>query len=310
MKPSTLFYLILLLACCGCKETLLHDLDEIHANKVRLILAEGGITPYKKKEGQTWSIQVDASEITRALRLLDQSRVLKPEDVSLAQRSSSLVLSREERSQILERQLALTIEQTLERMPGVLEARVHLHRESKGIFPSEAGESLGEGSVLLVTTDALAVDEASIKALVGRASGITPNSIAITLTKTVTKHVAAPQVVAPSEDLQKVTTVQKQGETQITETFLVNIKSALKAKQQMLLIFAACIVLGVILLKLLRVKSARKKQALKGVAARVVMGEVAASEKPETGKVKPAAFIVPQRELQKQLPAGWVNGHA
>ena len=171
--------LFLALLCAGCRETILHDLDELQANRVLVALAEVQIDAEKVREGTTWSIAVTRDQSMKALSHLERSRTVKPSELRSAQQGNSMMLNREERLQILERQLATNIEQTLERLPAVLEARVHLYLEHQDPLQVTTSIKKESASVLLITASASQINRDQVAQLVAGASGIPAASVAV-----------------------------------------------------------------------------------------------------------------------------------
>jgi type III secretory pathway lipoprotein EscJ len=174
-----LLLLVLLVSSVSCRETILHDLDELRANRVTLILAQANITAQKVRDGSLWSVSVSAGDVTAALKAIEQSRAIKPYLKEITSQSSSIVQSREERSQMIERGLALALEQTLERLPDVLEARVHLHLEAEDRLNLIPVPKEGSASVLLVTLTGKAANETHVRQLVASASGVKQERVAV-----------------------------------------------------------------------------------------------------------------------------------
>lgn len=171
--------LLLLLAVSGCDERILHDLSEVHANRIKVKLAQANIDAQKVREGTLWSISVSSADATSALATLDKARVLKPLHLPSPLGSSSLIQTREERAHLLERSLARNLEQTLERMPHVLEARVHLHFQPENrleLIPKQTDHS---ASVVLVTFRPDGIDHADISRFVSGASGVQEQFVSV-----------------------------------------------------------------------------------------------------------------------------------
>jgi len=178
---------ILLLVLCSCKETILHDVTEVHANRIKVALAQEGIDSQKSRSGNAWNIVVDAEEATRALTVLEKSRVVRPGPTLKASNSSSLVQSKEEREYDIERKLAWTIEQTLERLPYVLEARVHLNLRSQSTLPTIRSKEKETASVLLVSDKKELIDTGAVRKLVSGASGVAAASVSVLTERAVPK---------------------------------------------------------------------------------------------------------------------------
>jgi type III secretion protein J len=124
--------LVLLLALAGCGgEPLLHGLDERQANQVLAALDESGLCGAKRRdpgaEG-SWVVEVPAAEAARARRTLAERGLPRPESAGLAAlvAGGGLVPTpAEERARLLGA-LAGELSRSLEAVPGVVEARVHL----------------------------------------------------------------------------------------------------------------------------------------------------------------------------------------
>jgi type III secretion protein J len=165
----------------GCDEQILHDLTEQDANKVLSRLSSSDLAAQKvlQSDGR-WSISVSKDQVVPALNFLDSTRVLTPRATSSGAASKSgFVPSREEQRFRYERSVALSIEESLAAMHGVLEARVHLNLpESDPLFGTRK-DNLGSGSVLLVTDSSLLAKDEEIAALVSGAAGIPAAKVSV-----------------------------------------------------------------------------------------------------------------------------------
>ncbi|MFN8389857.1 MAG: hypothetical protein U0136_06175 [Bdellovibrionota bacterium] len=167
-----------LLFGCGCREEILHDLDELHANQVQLVLNHAGIESEKVRSGALWNVTVSRSRSAGALSSLEQSRVLWRDLSRFKEQSGGFIQSREERARESERQVSWTMEQTLERLPGVLEARVQLEIADQSADLSAAHQPRS-GSVLLVVNELKAPDVHEVKQLVAGGTGLSPEAISV-----------------------------------------------------------------------------------------------------------------------------------
>lgn len=165
----------------GCDETILHDLTEQDANRVLSRLSSGNLRAKKviQSDGR-WSISVSKDSVVPSLNFLDSTRVLSPRQAGAgAGNKSGFVPSREEQRFRYERAVAISIEESLAAMRGVLEARVHLNLpESDPLFGTRK-ENLGSGSVLLVTDSSLSAKDDEIAALVSGAAGIPAGKVSV-----------------------------------------------------------------------------------------------------------------------------------
>ena len=191
----------LLLALTGCEEAILHDLDELQANQVRVVLAGNGIQALKKREGASWTVSVAEADVVHALAVLAGSRTVKREARNAPEGMKSLVPGREERVYVLERQVAWNLEQTLERFPGALEARVHLALDSSDGFDSRERPPSRSASVLLLTSANAAISDEKVREIVSGASGVDKGRIAVVLQRQPAAAEDASRVPAPTAPL-------------------------------------------------------------------------------------------------------------
>lgn len=161
-----------LLFFCGCRETILHDLDEEQANRVWVTLRHYRIEAEKKKLGNGWTIAVDRTHAGKALNTLEKLRL--PKRPRSRERSSSFIPSRAERELLREQQLGERLEETLAALPGVVDARVHYLLEEKERTKSSA-------SVLLVTLPGVVVDAKQIKEIVAGGGALEGNRVTVAL---------------------------------------------------------------------------------------------------------------------------------
>lgn len=211
--------LVLCLAFSGCREEILHDLSEGQANQVRVVLAQEHIPAEKFREGKLWSISVRNGDVTRALAGLEASRVLRRELQRSVEAGSSLMQSPEERFQHLERNTAWNLEQTLERMPLVLEARVHLSLQREVLGDAMFSDQKSTASVLIISATPERVDETEVQRLVAGASGLSAPGVTVVVAKANTDLVPAtssflPSIeAAPAESQRSESTPPKSGQT-------------------------------------------------------------------------------------------------
>lgn len=169
------------LGLMGCQEeAILHELSEVQANRVIVALDRVGILAEKRHEGQTWSIFTAAAQTTSALAALEESRVLRNElNSNTVGTSSALVQSREERMQFVERQLASSLEATLETLPDVLQARVHLFLDPGEKLALLRSSPKQTASVLIISDHSEAIDRSQIQKLVSGASGVEAEQVIV-----------------------------------------------------------------------------------------------------------------------------------
>lgn len=194
-----LLLILVVMLLSGCREQIVHNLSEIDANRLVTKLHDSSLNGDKEKQADgKWSISVPSDETIRALKLLNDSRILRSENQKAIEKSS-VISSREDQRFHYERSLSQEIEATLSSVPGVLEARVHLN-----IPPVDPlfGRSLGQGgtaSVLLVTDSSLTTTKDEIAGLVAGASGIKSDAISVLFSRSA--ETVATETNKPAIDL-------------------------------------------------------------------------------------------------------------
>ena len=193
----------LCLALSGCQEVILHQLDELQANKIRVVLAKHGIEATKERNGELWNVSVAANDVPKALTYLDNERVLQRGIRRNQTQSSGFLQSRREKEYAMERNLSWSIERTLEAIPYIREARVHL-RMAEGEIPLFEKQRSKSASVLVVASGKQNLSY--IKKLVSGASGIDANEVEVIVVRArqepsvvETRPIPLDEVSAPNE---------------------------------------------------------------------------------------------------------------
>ena len=163
----------------GCDEEILHSLDENQANRVKLVLAQTGIVAEKIQENGSWALRVSGAEVTPALAALSRSRTLQRELTRKSELPAGLLQSKEERSRFAERELAWNLERTIESLPGVLEARVHLFLVAPSMLEVQEHAAEQSASALLILETGVKVEEQKIREIISGASGIQPQRVTV-----------------------------------------------------------------------------------------------------------------------------------
>lgn len=185
----------------GCRrEALVHDLSEREANKILTELHGERIEATKRVEPNgLYALEVEPAAMVEALRYLENNRLLRERSTVKAE-GSPFGGTREERRFRFERSMSREIEVTLERVPGVREARVHLNLPpTESIFGGGEGKSPASGSVLIVASAKTMLEREAVAAIVSGAAGLSP--AAVTVVIHVAKGIAELPVVAPSATL-------------------------------------------------------------------------------------------------------------
>ncbi|MCC6933124.1 MAG: hypothetical protein IT292_07705 [Deltaproteobacteria bacterium] len=168
-----------LIFCSACKEVIWHALEEPKANQVVVALAEAGIKAKKVQDGARWNIAVETSETYRALRTLDKHRLLQRRLNSDSNKNKKLITSREERMRSLEHSLANNLTDTLESLPGVLEAHVHFYFANQVQQEFVKNQPKTSASVVLITKGNPLVTDDHIRNLISGATGIDSTNIKV-----------------------------------------------------------------------------------------------------------------------------------
>ena len=177
-RDRVLQLVAVVLLLLGCQEELVHDLDEQSANRVQLALLHAGLRAEKTRSGEAWSIAVDSKNLTEALAVVEATRVLRREKRRAPESSLSLLMSREEREQLNLRSSTLSLERTLEGLPEVLEARVHVRATGVG----ERGGVVAESASVVVAAGREVVGAVEeIRTIASGALGIPPERLKVVL---------------------------------------------------------------------------------------------------------------------------------
>lgn len=177
--------LILILSCLGCKDELIHNLSETDANRVITALHDQEIEVSKvaQPDGR-WSIEVASSDSIRALKLLNQTRLIKGTE-TVSRERASVISSREDQRFQFERSLSEEIERTVSNLPGALEVRVHLNMPLVDpLFGQKLSKDEGSGSVLLIAEHDSQIQKEEVASLVSGASGIPAEKISVLISFT------------------------------------------------------------------------------------------------------------------------------
>jgi type III secretion protein J len=123
---ATIFALLFL---TGCKETLLSRLSEPQVNQVVAALGEAGIAAHKDQIDETnWSVSVQGEHLGRASALLQSQGIPHAKHVPMGEifKKDSLIPSSSEERIRFVAGLSEELSLTLRKIPGVVDARVHV----------------------------------------------------------------------------------------------------------------------------------------------------------------------------------------
>lgn len=190
--------LLTIFLTAACQEEIVHNLSEMEVNRLRAELHAEGVESDKVRQPDgKWALAVDERQTLESLRFLESRRLLRATSEVRAQ-PTSLFMSRRERELMQLREVGEGVEDTLARIPGVLEARVHLFREERDAFQRTKDAAPTSASVfLLVSPDRIfAVDE--VRDLVSGATGTAHDRVAVLVRYGEISAVDAPSTVPES----------------------------------------------------------------------------------------------------------------
>jgi len=178
--------LTLIVWIAACQEQIVHDLSEREANSVisQLSMARLESRKVQQPDGR-WAISVDRDEMIPALSFIETRRVLPSRDATASSTKGSMIPSREEQWFRYERSVAVSIEESLSALPGVLDARVHVNLPDDDPLFGDSARKGGSGSVLLVVDGGFGATDEEVAALVGGAAGIPREVVRVLKTQAV-----------------------------------------------------------------------------------------------------------------------------
>ncbi|WP_144142603.1 type III secretion system inner membrane ring lipoprotein SctJ [Paraburkholderia sp. BCC1884] len=175
-----------LLILAGCKTSLFEGLDEDQANRIVAALSHHGITGYKERNAErSWNISVDDADAVIATELASAYALPRGGHANLGDLFSrqGLISSPEEDRVRFVYGLSQELSETLEKMDGVLLARVHIVLPQKD--PMDPGQDTQpSASVMMRYRSDYNFDlmRDRIRALVaGSVEGLTPARVSLTL---------------------------------------------------------------------------------------------------------------------------------
>jgi type III secretion protein J len=181
------FLVFTLLALSGCGVELEHGLDERQANEVASVLESAGIAAEKVAEdngANAYKIVVPRAESGRAFSLLEARdlprRALRGLSDTFA--GGTLLPSPVEDRARYAAALGVELERSLEEIPGVVSARVHLALPPEEPLIGDAAHGRPTASVLLKTAQPLHIAEGDVKRLVaGAVHGLATADVGVVL---------------------------------------------------------------------------------------------------------------------------------
>lgn len=180
-------FLPLVLLCAGCGVELEHGLDERQANEVAAVLEASGIAADKvAEEGQAngYKIVVAHAEAGRAFALLEARDLPRHAMRGLSETfgSGTLLPSPVEDRARYAAALAAELERSLQEVPGVVSARVHLALPAEEPLVGDGAHARPTASVLLKTARVLPLSDGDLKRLVaGAVNGLQAADVGVVI---------------------------------------------------------------------------------------------------------------------------------
>lgn len=179
------------LCVTACSARVAGGLGESDANEVVAALDRAGIAADKRSEGggaeSRFAVEVERGELGAALRVLEDSALPRRVDPGIAETYAepSLVPSSNEERARYHAAIAGELASTLERIDGVLDARVHLGLPEPRDLPIEGAPAGARASVLLEVRRGAHVDHAGVRALVaGAVDGLPESAVSVVVVQT------------------------------------------------------------------------------------------------------------------------------
>jgi type III secretion protein J len=182
----------------GCGVELEHGLDERQANEVATVLDSAGVAADKEPEdGQAnaYKIVVPRAEAGRAFALLEARDLPRRGQRGLAETfaAAGLLPSAVEERARYAAALAAELERSLQGVPGVMSARVHLALPPEEPLVGDAAHARPTASVLIKSDRALALADSDVRKLVaGAVSGLAAADVSVVIAGGATVPSAAP----------------------------------------------------------------------------------------------------------------------
>jgi type III secretion protein J len=192
-----------LLLTAGCGVELEHGLDERQANQIVTVLEGAGIGADKRPDdgpgatgGGGYKIVVSRAESGRAFALLEKHDLPRRGSKGMAETfgGQHLLPSAVEDRARFAAALSTELERSLEGLPGVTAARVHLALPAEDPLLGETQKARATASVLLKTRPgALPITDADVRRLVaGAVQSLQPADVSVVIAPTHVEPDAAP----------------------------------------------------------------------------------------------------------------------
>lgn len=178
---------VLALCLSACSARVAGGLDEPRVNEALARLEARGIRADKVRDpgDESFAIEVGRGDLGRAVQLLDEAGLPRAEEPGVAETyaEASLVPSPDEERVRYEAAVAGEVSRTLERIDGVLDARVHVSVPPRDPLAIEDARPPSRASVLLRARPDARIDADGVRAIVvGAVEGLVPEAVSVVRT--------------------------------------------------------------------------------------------------------------------------------
>jgi type III secretion protein J len=173
---------ISLVLCFGCQTELQPVFESEDADDAMSALAREGIDAQKRPRDGGWRLLVPNHQEPKAAQILERKSQPQPEGDSSQWLSSRLLPSPEEGRMLLQSATERRLEDTLERLAGVVDARVHLDlpKRPRITLPGQKAPPARASLLLLVEAGGMKMDIEDVSQLVsGGVPGLSTKDVKI-----------------------------------------------------------------------------------------------------------------------------------
>lgn len=181
------FLVAVALGLAACSTTLERGLTEPQADEIARALGEHGIGATKEAErgGDAFSILVAEGDVASALTVMRDEGLPRRDAAGTAEAYAepSLIPTAGEERARRSAAIAADLARSIEAMPGVHDARVHVGMIDPSVVAIDDEPAATTASVLVRTRDGAHVDEGGVRTLVvGAVPGLRPENVGIVVT--------------------------------------------------------------------------------------------------------------------------------
>jgi type III secretion protein J len=197
-KRIVYFSALLLLALCGCQESLYSGLDEKEATVMMAYLMEQGVACGKMKAKEGWDLTVGKEDLPAAVRILEREGYPRHEYKNMGEifGAKGLISSPQEDRIRYIFALSQEIAETISQIDGVLSSRVHLVLPENDPLSDSLKPSSASVFVKYLPTSSVPRNVTQIKQLVlNGVEGLTMDKVSVvTVPGTLVESASVPAV--------------------------------------------------------------------------------------------------------------------